>query len=170
LPLPRSSSLGFSSAAFWMVLSGSQKKWGSGSCPRALPSRSRPHYALERTDDQWAASAWQRFVSHPPEGAPAEACLKREGCLRFGDDTLPAEGGEQLERARVPPRSAYRFSRDTMAAYGLPRQEPGFSIAHVPHSLNSTMRSRLLGRQVAARMVICGLASSRRSRQAFSVI
>ena len=29
-----------------------------------------------------AASAWQRFVSHPPESAPAEACLKREPCLR----------------------------------------------------------------------------------------
>jgi hypothetical protein len=61
---------------------GREKSGGSGSCRRALPLRSRLHYALERTDDQWAASAWQRFVSHPPESAPAEACLKREGCLR----------------------------------------------------------------------------------------
>jgi hypothetical protein len=38
----------------------------SGSCPRALPSRSRLHYALERPDDQWAASAWQRFRQSSP--------------------------------------------------------------------------------------------------------
>src|SRR5258708_13283774 len=50
---------------------------GSGSCPRALPSRSRLHYALERTDDQWAASAWQRFVSHPPR-ALLRKHLKRQ--------------------------------------------------------------------------------------------
>jgi hypothetical protein len=61
---------------------GREKSGGSGSCPRALPSRSRLHYALEWTDDQWAGSAWQRFVSHPPESAPAEACLKREACMR----------------------------------------------------------------------------------------
>jgi hypothetical protein len=116
---------------------------GRGWRPSTLPSRSRLHYAVERPDDQWAASAWQRFVSHPPESAPAEACLKREACLRcygfwFGSAMTycPQKAGEHFERARAPPDNGIAIRYDPSCATGQG------TVSHGCHRIAQNLSSR----------------------------
>ena len=116
MPLPRSSSLGFSSAAFWIVLSGSRRKWELGQLPSSAAFAISAPLRAGTDRRSMGSERLAEIRQSSSESAPAEACLKREGCLRFGDDTLPAEGGEHLERARVPPETTVLRYATTLAA------------------------------------------------------